>query len=84
MATPDPTPPPLPPDAGIDEIRADIEQTRHQLGETVEALSDKLNVKEHARHKAVEIRAKSMPAVPIAIAVAVAAIVGIVVWRRRH
>jgi ElaB/YqjD/DUF883 family membrane-anchored ribosome-binding protein len=33
------------------EIRAEIEQTREQLGETVEALAEKTNVKAHARER---------------------------------
>jgi hypothetical protein len=84
MATPDPTRPDLAPDAGIDEIRTDIEQTRHQLGETVEALSHKLNVKEQARHKAAEIRSNTSPAVPVGIALVIAAVVGLIIWRRRR
>lgn len=84
MASPDPQPPEVGPDAGIDEIQADIEQTRHQLGETVDALSHKLNVKEQASNKAAQIRENTSPAVPIGIAVAVAALVGVVIWRRRR
>src|SRR6185503_17173579 len=46
----DPPPPPEPgPDAGIDEIQADIERTRQELGETVEALSDKADSKGRAQ-----------------------------------
>jgi MYXO-CTERM domain-containing protein len=84
MASPDPKPPEVGPDAGIDEIQRDIEQTRHQLGETVDALSHKLNVKEQATNKVVEIREKTPPAVPVGIVVAVAALVAFVVWRRRR
>ena len=84
MASPDPMPPEVGPDAGIDEIQADIEQTRHQLSETVDALSHKLNVKEQATNKAVEIREKTPPAVPVGVAVAIAAVIGLVIWRRRR
>ena len=84
MATPNPQPPELGPNAGIDEIQADIEQTRDQLGETVDALSHKLNVKEQAEHKVSQLRAETPPAVPVAIAGAVAAVLGVVIWRRRR
>jgi hypothetical protein len=39
------------PDAGGGEIRADIEATRNDLGQTVEALSAKLDVKQQAKQK---------------------------------
>jgi hypothetical protein len=39
------------PDASVDDIEADIEATRDGLGETVEALSAKLDVKQQARQK---------------------------------
>ncbi|MGI9156184.1 MAG: DUF3618 domain-containing protein, partial [Marmoricola sp.] len=38
-------------DATADEIEADIESTREQLGETVDALSRKLDVKSRAKDK---------------------------------
>jgi hypothetical protein len=44
------------PDAGIDDIQADIEHTREELGETVEALSAKLDVKERTKQKAIETK----------------------------
>lgn len=37
--------------AGPEEIEAHIEQTRHELGDTVEALSHKLDVKAQAHQK---------------------------------
>jgi hypothetical protein len=99
MTAPDPRPEPGP-DAGIDDIQADIEQTRNELGQTVEALSSKLNVKERAKEKAVETKqnvadkadtlrhaATDNPkrTVPVAAVVLIGvAAVGIVVWRRRH
>nr|WP_090343947.1 DUF3618 domain-containing protein [Mycolicibacterium malmesburyense]CRL75172.1 hypothetical protein CPGR_03455 [Mycolicibacterium malmesburyense] len=66
MTAPNPRPEPGP-DAGVDDIQADIEQTRHELGETVEALQAKMDVKtrakekvdetkEHARDKAAETK----------------------------
>src|ERR1700709_2378460 len=39
------------PDAGVEDIQADIEATRSELGQTVEALSAKLDVKHQAKQK---------------------------------
>ena len=99
MATPNPNRPEPGPDAGIDEIQADIEQTRDELGQTVEALTDKLDVKGRAKEKAVETKeqvvhkadtlrhsATDNPqrTVPIAAVMLISALVlGVVVWRRR-
>ena len=44
------------PEAGIEDLQADIERTRTQLGQTVEALSDKLDVKAQAKQKAADTR----------------------------
>ena len=51
--TTDPTPPsPEPgPEAGIDDIQADIEHTRKELGETIGALSAKADVTGQVQHK---------------------------------
>jgi hypothetical protein len=68
------------PDAGIDDIEADIERTRRELGQTVGALSAKLDVKARATDKARQLR--SSPVVPAALVAAVLAVVGLVVWRR--
>ena len=46
------------PDAGLDEIQTDIDQTRQQLGETVEALSAKLDVKAQARQTVDDTKAR--------------------------
>jgi Protein of unknown function (DUF3618) len=40
-----------------EEIRADIQLTREQLGETVATLAQKADVKAHARHKVDETKA---------------------------
>ena len=50
-----------------EEIRAEIERTRRELGDTVDALSHKANVKEQARLKKDEVqeRVSSNP-VPLA------------------
>jgi hypothetical protein len=84
------------PDAGIDELQADIERTRHELGETVGALADKVNVPARVRESVADSRGAAIeqaqrvqhrltarprdPAVVIAVLVAVAA----VVWVRRR
>jgi hypothetical protein len=49
--------PPEPgPDAGVDDIQADIERTRTELGDTVGALSAKLDVKNRTKQKATETK----------------------------
>lgn len=50
-----------------EQIRAEIERTRRELGDTVDALSHKANVKEQARIKKDEVqeRVSSNP-VPVA------------------
>ena len=50
-------------EAGAEQIRTDIEQTRAELADTVDALSDKLNVKARAGDKAGEAKAKVSSAV---------------------
>ena len=58
MTIEEPTPPipnPEPgPDASIDDIQADIDKTRHELGQTVEALTGKADVKGRAKQKVSE------------------------------
>lgn len=61
------------------ELEAEIGQLRHSLGETVEELTYRLDVKSRAKDR---IRATS-PAVPIGIAVALTAGLGLLLWRRR-
>jgi hypothetical protein len=99
MALPDPPRPEPGPEAGLDDIQADIERTRKELGDTVGALSDKLDVKQRAKDKAAETkervvetthsvgRVATQPKVtaPVIAALVVGAVaVGVVVWRRRH
>jgi hypothetical protein len=52
-----------------EEIRAEIERTRRELGDTVDALSHKTNVKEQARLKKDEVqqRVSSSPVPPAAV-----------------
>ena len=98
MAPPDPMRPEPGPDAGVDDIQADIERTRKELGETVGALSDKLDVKQRAKDKAAETkerviesthsmgRVATQPKVtaPVIAALVVAVLAGVVAWRRRR
>jgi hypothetical protein len=63
------------PDASIHELQADIEQTREQLGATVEAIADKVNVVDKARSAA--------PRLAVTAALGGVAIIGIIWWRRR-
>jgi uncharacterized protein (TIGR03382 family) len=56
MTKPEPARPEPGPDADIDDIQTDIEQTRKELGETVEALSAKMDVKQRAKDKAAETK----------------------------
>jgi ElaB/YqjD/DUF883 family membrane-anchored ribosome-binding protein len=88
------------PDAGVEDIEADIEATRQELGETVEALSAKLDVKQQARNKVDETKQRvaekahtaqlavtdnPQKSVPVAAAIAaVVVVIGVIVWRRRH
>jgi hypothetical protein len=53
-----------------EELRREIERTRRELGDTVDALSQKADVKQQARHKKEEVqeRVKSNPK-PLAIAI---------------
>jgi hypothetical protein len=56
MSGPNPVDPEPGADADIDGIQADIEETRKELGETVEALTAKLDLKERAEQKAAETK----------------------------
>ncbi|WP_051441491.1 DUF3618 domain-containing protein [Arthrobacter sp. H14] len=50
-------------DAGTSEIQADIETTRAELGQTVEQLSERLDVKAQAKRKADAYKAHAVEAV---------------------
>jgi ElaB/YqjD/DUF883 family membrane-anchored ribosome-binding protein len=69
-----------------EEIRAEIERTRRELGDTVDALSHKANVKEQARLKKDEVqeRVSSNP-VPLAAVIGggIAILLLVLMLRRR-
>jgi type VI protein secretion system component VasF len=70
-----------------DAIARDIERTREELGETVEALTRRLDVKSRMKDKVASSRhrAASRPPVTAAVVLGVVALVaGYVVWRRRR
>ncbi|TDE08229.1 DUF3618 domain-containing protein [Jiangella asiatica] len=81
-----------------EEIEQHIEQTRRDLGSTIEALSHKLDVKSQAQEKlgmardragSVGRRLKMLAMRPMTMMVAggtavVAAVAGAVAWKRRH
>jgi len=57
-----PTGPETPPpgkDASADELEADIERTREDLGNTVDELTAKLDVKAQAQHKVQDAKAQA-------------------------
>ena len=56
MTLPEPARPEPGPDADIDDIQSDIAATRKELGETVEALSAKMDVKQRTKDKAAETK----------------------------
>ena len=68
------------PDAGIDDIEADIERTRAELGATASAVAAKLDVPAQARQKVEPVRRNAAPIV----AVVGALVVGLFLWRRRR
>ena len=74
-----------------DQIRAEIEATREELGRTVDELAARLDVPNRAKENAlrardtvVETYRESPPAVLGAGAALVALVVGVVVWRRKR
>lgn len=73
-----------------EEIEADIERQREDLADTVSALGAKLDVKSRAQHKAAELKDRATtdtgkPRLDLTagVVVAVAALVGLAVWRHR-
>jgi hypothetical protein len=69
-----------------EELRREIEQTRQELGDTVDALSHKADVKEQARQKKEEVQQRvSANPMPLAAAIggAIALLVVVRLIRRR-
>jgi hypothetical protein len=64
-----------------EEIRREIERTRRELGETVEALSHKADVKEQARLKKEEVQER-VAANPAPIAAVIGGLIALLVVRR--
>ena len=78
----------------IDDIRADIAATRAELGDTVAALSDRLDVKARAGHAIKEVREsleeraatgvrvlRDVPVAALVIGVGAAVAVALMLWR---
>ena len=67
-----------------EEIEAEIEATREELGETVSALAEKADVKGQAQRKVEETKRKAQ-ANPLPIAIAAGTIgLAAIVWLRRR
>jgi hypothetical protein len=64
-----------------EEIEADIARQRDELAATVAELQYRLDVKSRTAEKLAEL--KSRPPVVAGVAIALVAVVGLVVWRRR-
>ncbi|HEY9303097.1 MAG TPA: DUF3618 domain-containing protein [Mycobacterium sp.] len=67
-------------DADIREIQADIERTRGELGQTVDALSANLDAKKEMVERS---RAAAKPSLAVVASVAGATVVALFWWRRR-
>jgi len=61
-----------------EQLQAEIDQTREQLGETVEQLAAKADVKARIQPKVDEAKSKA----PVVLGVAAALVVGLVLLRR--
>jgi Protein of unknown function (DUF3618) len=81
----------------VDALRADVETTCEELGETLAALGDKVDVKAQAQQKVADTKSavrhqgqqlvastRSHPAVPIGVVAALAAVVVAVIAIRRR
>jgi ElaB/YqjD/DUF883 family membrane-anchored ribosome-binding protein len=63
-----------------EEIRADIDETRQEVGETVAALAEKTDVKSRAQEQARQV-SERVRANPRPIAIGGAAVAGLLLWR---
>jgi ElaB/YqjD/DUF883 family membrane-anchored ribosome-binding protein len=69
------------PTASPEEIRAEIEGTRGELGDTVAAVAEKTDVKKQVKARVEDVKARAS-ANPAPAAIAVAAGIGLLVgWR---
>jgi hypothetical protein len=75
-----------PPQQTPEELRREIERTRRELGETVDALSHKADVKEQARLKKEEVRERvsDNPVPLVAVAGSIVALVVLLRLIRRR
>jgi ElaB/YqjD/DUF883 family membrane-anchored ribosome-binding protein len=64
-----------------EELRREIERTRRELGDTVDALSQKADVKQQARHKKEEVQER-VKSNPTPLAAAVGGLVALLILRR--
>jgi Protein of unknown function (DUF3618) len=64
-----------------EQIRQEIEDTRRELGDTVEALAAKTDVKAHVRKRIDRTKASLPTPVVVAVAAATVAAAGFVAWR---
>ncbi len=72
------------PSEEVAAIEADLEQTRQRLGETIDALGDKLDVRSRATRRAREVGDERGTELAVAAGVVVALVVVWVVRRRRR
>lgn len=73
-------------DLSTDELEANIERTREELGQTVDALSQKLDVKAQARLRVEKVkgRPKAVAVAGGGLVVALGTIGAVVMWGRRR
>jgi hypothetical protein len=64
-----------------EQIREQIEATRRELGDTIEALAAKTDVKAHVRKRVERTRASLPSPVVLGVAVAAIVVVGVGAWR---
>ena len=71
-----------------DELRQEIEQTRQRLGETVDELAAKADLKARLRAKAAEVSARQSQMVrrhwPDAVTACGLVIMAVAIWQRRR
>jgi hypothetical protein len=95
MTTPDRAPTEPASDASADEVQADIERTRAELGDTVNALTAKFDVKARASHAATDTKNRIVDkatddygriktTIPLAVTAVVVTAIIVAVWRRRR